>query len=171
MGELILAAEVCDVANEVICAPADVGHLFEYTQPWFSVGPVHFTRTSFLIFLAAGISIALLYFGLRRNRQVPSKFETAIESLVEFVRDGIARDIIGPEGAKYTPYLLSIFMLILVGNLFEITPLINFPITSRMALPAFLSLITYFIFVIVGFAKNGLKYLTDIAWPKSVPVG
>ena len=74
--------------------------------------------------------MALLYFGLRRNRPVPTKFEAAIQSLVEFVRDGIARDVIGPEGAKYVPYLLSIFMLILVGNLFEVTPLINFPITA-----------------------------------------
>jgi F-type H+-transporting ATPase subunit a len=61
-------------------------------------------------------------------------------------------------------------MLILVGNFFEITPFINFPIMSRMALPAFLSLVTYVIFVILGFSKNGLHYLTAIVWPKSVPV-
>jgi F-type H+-transporting ATPase subunit a len=171
LDELILAAEECDVVNEVICAPADVKHLFEFTDPWFTIGPVHFTRTSFLMLLAAAIAVGLLYFGLRRNRPVPSKFETMIQSLVEFVRDGIARDIIGPDGAKYTPYLLSIFILILVGNLFEVTPLINFPIMSRMAIPAFLSLVTYFIFVIVGFSKNGIHYLTDIAWPKAVPIG
>lgn len=161
----------CDVENEVICAPDNVNILFEYKEPWFSVGPVNFTRTSFLIFLAAAVVIALLYFGLRRNRLVPTKFEAAVQSLVEFVRDGIARDIIGPEGVRYTPYLLSIFLLILVGNLFELAPLINFPITSRMALPAFLSLITYVIFVFVGFKRNGLHYLTDIAWPKAVPIG
>jgi F-type H+-transporting ATPase subunit a len=169
----MLAAEEhhCDVANEVICAPADVKDWFEFTDPLFTVGPVHFTRTSFLMLLAAAISVGLLYFGLRRNRPVPTKFETAIQSLVGFVRDGIAKDVIGPEGTKYVPYLLSIFMLILVGNLFEVSPLINFPIMSRMALPAFLALVTYFIFVIVGFSKNGIHYLTDIAWPKAVPVG
>ncbi|MGH8923488.1 MAG: F0F1 ATP synthase subunit A [Acidimicrobiia bacterium] len=174
MGRLIppLAAvdHECDVANEVICPPEDVKTLFEFNTPLFSLGPLHFTRTVLLFFLAAAIVIALLYFGLRRNRLVPSKFEAAIQSLVEFVRDGIARDIIGPEGVKYTPYLLSIFMLILVGNFFEVTPFINFPITSRMALPAFLSILTYFTFVIVGFKKNGIRYITDIAWPKSVPV-
>ena len=173
MKTLVLAAgeHHCDVVNEPICAPADVKDWFEYTDPWFTLGPVNFTRISFLMLLAAAISVGLLYFGLRRNRPVPTKFETAIQSLVEFVRDGIARDVIGPEGAKYVPYLLSIFMLILVGNLFEVTPLINFPITSRMAIPIFLSLITYFIFVIVGFSKNGIHYLTDVAWPKSVPIG
>jgi F-type H+-transporting ATPase subunit a len=86
------------------------------------------------------------------------------------VRDGVAKDIIGPEGTRYVPYLLSIFMFILVGNLFEITPLINFPITSRMAIPAFLALATYVIFVVVGFAKNGFKYFFDTVWPRHVPV-
>lgn len=167
---MILASE-CDVANEVICAPANVKELFEFTEPWFSIGQFHFTRTVFLIFLAAVVVIALLYFGLRNGRLVPKKFELIMESAVEFVRDGIGKDVIGPEGGKYVPYLLAMFLFLLVGNLFEITPLINFPVTSRMAIPAFLALVTYVIFVIVGFKKNGFHYLWDTIWPKHVPVG
>lgn len=172
MTTLLAAVEhhECDVVNEVVCAPEDVKTLFEFTHPFFSIGPLHFTRTVILFFLAALIVVALLYFGLRRNRLVPTKFEAAIQSLVEFVQNGIVKEIIGPEGVKYTPYLLSIFMFILVGNFFEITPFINFPIMSRMAIPAFLSLVTYVIFVFVGFKKNGVSYITAIAWPKSVPV-
>lgn len=164
IGQFILAVE-CDVENEVICAPADVKDLFELP---FKFG---INRTILLTFLAAFIVLALLYFGLRGQRMVPTKFGAAIESLVQFVRNDIARDIIGPEGAKYAPYLLSIFLFILVGNLFEVAPLINFPITSRMAIPAFLALVTYVIFVFVGFSKNGPRYFTDIVWPKSVPIG
>ena len=62
------------------------------------------------------------------------------------------------------------FMLIIISNLFEVTPLINFPITSRMAIPLFLSLLTWVIFVSVGFAKNGVRYFTDLLWPTSVPI-
>lgn len=166
---MILAVE-CDVENEVICAPQDVNSLFEFTTPIFYIGSYPVTRTVFLIFLAAFIVIALMWFGLRKQRMVPTKFEMMMESAVEFVRDGVGRDVIGPEGIKYVPYLLSLFLFILVGNLFEITPFINFPITSRMALPAFLALITYVIFVFVGFKKNGFHYLLDTAWPKAVPV-
>lgn len=166
---MILASE-CDVANVVICAPANIKDLFEF-DPWFTIGSFEFTRTSFLIFLAAAIAIGLLYFGLRRQRLVPTKFETAIESLVEFVRDGIGRDVIGPEGGRYVPYLLALFTFLLVGNLFEITPLVNFPIASRMAIPAFLSLVTYVIFMIVGFGKNRFRYLLDTIWPMHVPIG
>jgi F-type H+-transporting ATPase subunit a len=166
---MILATE-CDVANEVICAPASVNDLFEF-DTWFTIGGLDFTKTTFLMLLAAVIVVVLLYVGLKDRRLVPTKFNAMIEGLVGFVRDGIARDVIGPEGGKYLPYLLSIFFFILVGNLFEVTPLINFPITSRMAIPAFLSIVTYFIFTIVGFGRNNFRYLLDTVWPKSVPVG
>ena len=88
-----------------------------------------------------------------------------------FVKDDIAIGIIGPEGARYTPYLLSVFMLVLIGNLFEVTPLINFPITASMALPLIIAVMTWVIFVFVGFYKNGVSYLIDTVWPKSVPIG
>ena len=170
MDQLILASE-CDVVNEVICAPADVKELFEFTEPIFSIGGFGITKTILLIFLAAFIVVALLFFGLRKKSMIPSKFEMVMESSIEFVRDGIGRDVIGPEGVKYVPYLLALFLFILVGNLFEVTPLINFPITSRMAIPAFLAIVTYVIFVFVGFKKNGFRYLFDTVWPKHVPIG
>jgi F-type H+-transporting ATPase subunit a len=166
---MILAAE-CDVTNEVICAPANVTDLFEFPTI-FTIGSFEVTRTEILMFLAAFIVLALFYFGLRQQRLVPSKFGVAMEGVVGFVRDGIGRDVIGPESTRYVPYLLAMFSFLLVGNLFSITPIINFPITSRMAIPAFLSLVTYWIFVIVGFSKNHFRYLIDTAWPKAVPIG
>ncbi len=170
MDELILAASECDVEAEIICAPTNVLELFLFDQPLFSIGSFDFTRTVFLIFLAMAIVIAVLYFGLRKKSLIPSKFQAATESMVTFVKDEIAIGIIGPEGIKYAPWLFAVFSFVLVGNLFEVTPLINFPITSRMAIPLFLSLLTYVIFVFVGLKKNGFKYVSDIAWPKSVPV-
>lgn len=171
MDQLILASEECDVVNEVICAPADVKELFEFTDVIFSIGPLGFTRTIILFFLAAFVVVGLLYFGLRKRRMVPSKFGVVIESLLDFVKNGIAKDIIGPEGVRYVPYLTAIFLFILVGNLFEVTPLINFPITSRMAIPAFLAIVTYVIFVFIGFGKNKFRFLLDTVWPKHVPIG
>lgn len=161
----VVAAEECDLTQPV-CAPADVAELFVLPNIFGQVN-----RTIVLMFLAAVIVVALLWFALRKPSLVPSKFQAAIESVVTFIRDEVAVGIIGPEGIKYFPYLLSIFMFILVGNLFEITPLVNFPITSRMAIPAFLAIVTWLIFVVVGFKKNGFSYFADIVWPKSVPVG
>lgn len=161
----ILAAEECDF-SQPMCAPENVVDLFVLPNIFGQVN-----RTILLMFLAAVIVIAVLWVALRKPSIVPSKFQAAVEALVGFVRDEIAVGIIGADGLKYFPYLLSIFLFILVGNLFEITPFINFPITSRMAIPAFLALVTYVIFVFMGFRKNGVRYFTDIVWPSYVPVG
>lgn len=168
MDPLVLAIE-CDPAVDVICTPEYVNELFE-TQVVFSIGGFDVNRAMLLMFLAAFIAVGLLFFAYRRARVVPTKYGVAVEGLVGFVRDEIAVGIIGPEGVRYFPYLLSLFLFILVGNLFEITPLVNFPITSRMAIPAFLAAVTWVIFVFVGFAKNGFGYFADIVWPRSVPV-
>ncbi|NQV06943.1 F0F1 ATP synthase subunit A [bacterium] len=166
---MILASE-CDPAKEIICAPTNVIELFQFDEALFSIGPMDFTRTVILTFLAMFIVIGLLYFAFRTPRVVPTKFGAAMESLVLFVRDDVAKGTIGPDGIKYAPYLLSMFLFILVANLFEVTPFINFPLTSRMAIPLFLAVLTWVIFVFVGFKKNGISYLTGIIWPKSVPV-
>ncbi|MDH3189672.1 MAG: F0F1 ATP synthase subunit A [Acidimicrobiia bacterium] len=165
MDPLILALSECDYVNEPVCAPADVAELFVLPNIFGQVN-----RTVILMFLAAIIVMVLLFLAFRKPSLQPSKFQVAMESLTGFVRDDISLGIIGPDGLKYYPYLLSIFMFILIGNLFEVTPLVNFPITSRMAIPAFLAIVTWLIFVVVGFARNGFKYFLDIVWPKSVPI-
>jgi len=170
VDQLILASESCDPAKDIICAPDNVVELFEFTTPLFSIGPFDFTRTVILTFLAMFVVLAVFYFGLRKPRVVPSKFGVMMESVVSFVRDDVAKGVIGPEGAAFTPYLLSMFMFLLVANLFEVTPGINFPITARMAIPLFLSLLTWVLFVGIGFAKNGFSYVGDIVWPRMVPL-
>jgi F-type H+-transporting ATPase subunit a len=166
---IVLAAAGCDPAKDVICTPEFVNELFE-TQVVFSIGSFDVNRAMLLMVMAALLSVALLWFAFRTPRVVPTKFGVAVEGLVDFVKNEIAIGIIGPEGLKYFPYLLSLFLFVLIGNLFEVTPFVNFPITSRMAIPIFLSVLTWIIFVIVGFAKNGVSYFMDIVWPRSVPV-
>ena len=166
MDPVILAIEECDFVNEPICSPEDVTELF--VLPNIGNSPIN--RTVILTVLAMLIVIAALYFAYRKPNLIRSKFQTMVDAITGFVRDDIAIGTIGPEGIKYFPYLLSIFLFILVGNLFEITPFINFPITGRMAIPGFLALVTYLLFIIVGFAKNGFRYLGDILWPRSVPI-
>lgn len=148
-----------------LCIPESILELFELPVLFGQVN-----RTVAYIFLSALVVVGLLYAAYRKPRLVPTKFGVAIESTVDFVRNDIAIGVIGPGGEKYAPYLLSLFLFILVGNFFGITPLINFPIGSRMAIPAFLALVTYVIFVFVGFKKQGLAYIGHILWPPGVPV-
>ncbi len=151
--------------SEPLCIPESILELFELPLLFGQVN-----RTIVYIFLSALVVMGILYVAYRKPRLVPTKFGVAIESTVDFVRNDIALGVIGPGGEKYAPYLLSLFLFILIGNFFGITPLINFPIGSRMAIPAFLALVTYVIFVFAGFKKQGLAYLGHTLWPPGVPM-
>ncbi len=172
MDQLILATaeEGCDLTAQAVCAPADVNEIFVFREEIFNILGFPITRTVFLIFLAGAVAIGLLYFGLRKRSAQPGKFQLSIEGLMTFVRDEVAVGIIGPTGIKYFPYLMALFIFILIGNSFEVMPFINFPITSRMAIPLFLSLLTWVIFIVAGFKRNGFSYLMGIIWPPGVPV-
>ena len=168
MDPMILALE-CDESTSILCKPPDVNHVFEMPT-MFSIGGFDVNRTMLLMLLSALVVVAILWATYGRVRLVPSKFGAAVEALVGFVRKECI-EVIGPEGTRYFPYLLSLFLFILVSNLFGVTPFISFPVTSRMAIPLFLALVTWFTFVIVGLVKHKGRYLLSIVWPRSVPLG
>jgi F0F1-type ATP synthase membrane subunit a len=114
----------------------------------------------------AGCRLVLLA-AFRKRSLIPGKMQTLGETILGFVRDEIAIGIIGPKhGLTYFPYLASIFFFILVGNLMEVFPLTLFPITSRIGLPIFLALITWFLFIFAGVREQGFGgYFGHLVWP------
>ncbi|MDJ0961987.1 MAG: F0F1 ATP synthase subunit A [Acidimicrobiia bacterium] len=167
MERLILAASECDPEEQIICTPDSVNDLFEL--PFFFGDSLN--RTMWLTLFAGLLVVAFFYFAFRRKSLVPSKFQALGEMAMGFVRDEIAIGIVGREhGLKYFPYLASIFFFILIGNLFEVVPFILFPVTSRIGLPIFLALITWFIFLIAGIRAQGFGgYFGHLVWPPGVP--
>lgn len=153
---------------ELVETPDDILEFFVF-PPVVHLGPLALSRTFFLILLAAFIVVGLVWAAYRRSELVPSKFQAGVEGMVEFVTEDIAVGIIGPEGRRYAPYLLSLFLFILVGNLFEVTPGIHFPITSRMAIPGGLALLTWVIFITAGVMKQGPRYFWNAVAPPGVP--
>ncbi|MGH2788198.1 MAG: F0F1 ATP synthase subunit A [Actinomycetota bacterium] len=148
----------------------DVNELFFWEPLAFEGTPFEINRVVILMVVASLLCVAFFLLGARRGSLVPKGLQNLVETAYLFVRDSIAIDVIGPkEGLKYAPYLGSIFFFIFFANLLEIVPGINFPVTSRMAIPAFLALLTYVIFNFVGIKKHGFRYFKDTLFPPGVP--
>ena len=129
-----------------------------------------FNRASGLMLLAAVIVIVLFVAGARGGRLVPKGLQNVVESLVDFIRNGIVMEVMGPDGLVYVPFLTSMFTFLLVCNIFGIIPFLNFPATSRIAIPAFLAILVWFIFNIAGIAKQGAGgYFKSQLFPPGVP--
>ena len=55
------------------------------------------------------------------------------------------------------------------NNMFKIIPFVNFPATSRIAIPLMLALVTLVVFVATGVKYQGIGYFKEVAFPPGVP--
>jgi F-type H+-transporting ATPase subunit a len=105
-----------------------------------------------------------------KRRMVPSKGQFIGEQAYFFVRNGIARDMIGHDFRKYLPLLIAVFSFVLVNNLFGIFPLLLLPTASHVGWAYGLAGLVWLIYNGVGIAKHGpLGYLKHTVLPAGVP--
>ncbi len=113
--------------------------------------------------------IPTVLFLLSKKEMVPRGLQNVVEGAVEFVENQVILPAIGPDGLRYLPLLLSMFLFIFFGNLFEVIPTFHMPANARMANPMFLALIVLCVFTFIGLKHHGFRYFADIAWPPGVP--
>lgn len=128
-------------------------------------------RAIIYMFLAAAIVIVFFVIAARQSGLVPRGTRAVAESIIEFIREQIVLQAIGPEGLRWAPFLTAVFCFILVGNLFGIIPGIQFPVNSRMAIPGMLAMVVWVIFNGVGLKEQGFKYFKSVLFPPGVPKG
>jgi F-type H+-transporting ATPase subunit a len=95
-------------------------------------------------------SIARKYQKGQGTHTAPSGLQNAIEPVITFVRDDVAKPNLGHKADKYLPYLLTVFFFILINNLFGLLPG-SANVTGNVAFTAVLGLIS---FVVIMFSSN-----------------
>ena len=99
---------------------------------------------------------------------VPSKRQWMAEQAYGFVRNPIARDVIGAKDFKqFVPLLFTLFTLILFNNVMGVMPFVQFPTFSRIAFPIVLTLVVYVVYHTVAIRrKHGvINYLKSLVPP------
>lgn len=116
---------------------------------------------SVLLVLWMVLSVAKWY--KRGNEKAPRGIRGGIEVVITFIYDSVIKPTLGKEAMKFAPYLLSVFMFILVMNLTGL--MVIFPgganLTGNIAVTLVLALITFFITNLYG-TKH---YWKEIFWP------
>jgi F-type H+-transporting ATPase subunit a len=131
---------------------------------------VTFSKVTILIAIAIVLVLGFFLYAFRRPKLVPRGAQNVGEAGYLFIRDGIARDIIGKEGDRYVPFLFSFFFLIWVMNFMGILPGAQLPITSIFAIPVAFALIVYFTWVPLGIKHQGpIGFFKNMMFPPGVP--
>jgi len=89
------------------------------------------TKHVFMLWFVAAVVFLLVTLTVRRylkqDRLVPSGFMNALEAVVEFIRDSIARPNVGNKWVMtWTPLILTYFFFILGANLIGLIPVFEF---------------------------------------------
>ncbi|MEZ5377468.1 MAG: F0F1 ATP synthase subunit A [Acidimicrobiales bacterium] len=136
---------------------------------YFGEGTIfEFNKIALISVLA--VVIPTLLFLLSKKELVPSGLQNIVESTVGFVDKQVVQSAIGPDGSKYLPLLLSIFLFVFFGNIFEVIPTFQMPANARMANPVILALVAWATFIAVGVKAQGVGgFLKSSLFPPGVP--
>ncbi|MBX3576061.1 MAG: F0F1 ATP synthase subunit A [Rhizobiaceae bacterium] len=125
-----------------------------------------FTNSSaFMVATAVGAG-AFLYLTTSSRGLVPGRLQSISEMSYEFVAN-MLRDAAGTQGMKFFPLVFSLFMFVLVANLFGMFPYF-FTITSHLIVTFALALLVIGTVVVYGFMKHGFGFL-KLFVPHGVP--
>ena len=140
----------------------------------FDLPPIFLGITKPMLLLVLSAIIVALFFLLaaRRLKVVPSKFTFIAESVYDFGRNNLTRDIIGSKDfAPFVPLIVTMFTFVLVNNLFGIIPILQFPTMAHIGFPLSLSLfLVYPLWHYLGIRKHGfVGHLKHQLVPDGVP--
>jgi F-type H+-transporting ATPase subunit a len=142
----------------------------DFNLPPIFSGVEWFTKPVLLVMLATVLIAAFFLISSRKAAIVPSKLQFVGESVYGFVRNDLARDVIGHDFMRFVPYLFTLFTFVLTNNLFGIVPFLQFPAMSHVGFPYVLAIFTFATFHYVGIRKQGFgKYMKEIMFMPGVP--
>jgi F-type H+-transporting ATPase subunit a len=136
---------------------------------WRDVFPT-FNKVALIAVAASLISIVIFMLAAKADAmKAPKGVRNLAETIVEFIEGQIIMPTMGRDGMGWTPFLLSLFVFIYLCNLPGIIPVIYMPATARIAIPMFLALLVWVIFIGVGFKHQGISYIKNSLFPPGVP--
>ena len=140
--------------------------LIEPLGPRLEVGGFDISFTNSALWMVVTLVILWLFMlGGMKRQLVPGRWQVAVEGFTGFVSNMVDANI-GPEGRKYTPYIFSIFMFILVSNFLGLMPigivpgLHPFTTTSHFSITGILAIMSFSIVLIVGFWRHGFRFFS-----------
>jgi F-type H+-transporting ATPase subunit a len=135
-----------------------------------SVYDISLTRNVVQMLLALTLLVIILIKVARKYgtgqgiTSAPKGMQNTMETIVNFVNDEVAKPNLGAKSNKYLPYLLTVFLFILINNIVGLIPG-TANVTGNIAFTFVLSIIS---FVVILFSSKS-HYWMHIINPPGVP--
>jgi F-type H+-transporting ATPase subunit a len=126
-----------------------------------------YTNSALFMTIAVEAIAAFLLLSTSGARLVPTRWQSAAELSYEFIANMI-RDNVGSAGRPYFPFVFSLFMFVLFGNVIGMIPY-SFTYTSHIIVTFAMALFIFIGVTLIGLARHGLHFFSFFA-PKGMPL-
>lgn len=125
-----------------------------------ALGPVGaavgFTNSNLYMVFAGVLIVALMVYGMRQAAMVPGRMQGLAESAYGFIDDMVVAQV-GEEGRRFFPFVFTLFMFILFGNMLGLFPY-AFTFTSHITVTFALAATVFVLVTAVAIALHGRKF-------------
>jgi F-type H+-transporting ATPase subunit a len=127
---------------------------------------ISITNSSIFMMLTVGFICLIFWIGTMNNRLVPTKLQVIIEKLFFFIED-IVKTNIGSKWILIFPYIISLFLFIMIGNILGLFPF-AFSFTSQLVVTLGMAIAVFVSSIIIGIRNQGLGYFKHFC-PNGIP--
>ncbi|MDC0651629.1 F0F1 ATP synthase subunit A [Alphaproteobacteria bacterium] len=128
---------------------------------------ISFTNSALSMVISIIVASFIFYIGSKRNGGVPNRLQVIVEMSYDFIAN-MVKDNVGKGGRAYFPFIFSLFLFILFGNVLGMVPY-NFTYTSHIVVTFGLAGFIFIAVTIIGLAKHGVSFLKFFV-PSGVPI-
>ncbi|MDR0753690.1 MAG: F0F1 ATP synthase subunit A [Holosporaceae bacterium] len=125
-----------------------------------------FTNSALAILIVLGVIGTVFIVCLQKKRLVPNRSQAFVELLYMLVANLIKANV-GECGLRYFPFVFSIFLLVLFGNLIGLIPYV-FTFTSHIIATFTVAMLVFIFITILGIVLHGARFFNLFA-PRGVP--
>lgn len=128
---------------------------------------IGFSQSNAFMLLALGLITVFVMVAAARGALVPGRLQSLGEASYEFIQ-GMVTEQVGDEGKKYFPFVFTIFMFVLFGNLLGMLPY-AFTFTSHIAVTLTLAVIVFVTVTVIALMRHGMHFFSYF-FPEGAPV-
>ena len=151
-----------------MASPLQQFEIQSLSAPLFKIGgaSISFTNSAaFMVAAALAASVFMLVGGAKKE-MVPGRWQGMSEMVYEMVANMI-RDNVGDAGRKYFPFIFSLFVFLLFGNLIGMLTY-SFTFTSHLAVTFAMAFVVFVVVTLIGLFKHGLHFFS-LFFPHGAP--
>ena len=144
-------------------SPLEQFEISPYTHFETGIGDLAFTNSSLAMVITVLTITLFLTLTVNTRSIIPSRMQLISEMSYNFIAQ-LINDTIGDQGRKYFPFIFTIFMFILIGNMVGMVPY-SFTFTSHIIVTFTLAAVVFIGVTIIGLVKHKMHFFSLFVIP------